>query len=298
VEQKLLSRPEIFAINLKSPVSSLGLLFFMGTAIRLYKYFNLLSIDIAAGAVAGACFFSSILHVAVRPYAFGCLGLTVWIIYTTDHLLDANKIRGMASTVRHRFHQRNFNLLSVMVIAASVVDVALIFFIKKPVLYGGFLVASVVGLYLLVHRRLAFLKEIVVAFLYTAGILLPSLPVTSVQLSLFHYTLFILFFNTALINLLLFSWFDLKNDLADKATSFVTVAGKRPTLNVLWTLFVLNGCLCGYIAIESQQLIYPLIIILMNVVMLLILVFRNWFVCDDRYRLLGDAVFLLPFIAM
>ena len=70
--------------------------------------------------------------------------------------------------------------------------------------------AIFVGLYLAVHRQLAFLKEVVVALLYSAGILLPSLSVTPESLSSFHYIMIILFFNTALVNLLLFSWFDLK----------------------------------------------------------------------------------------
>lgn len=270
----------------------------MGALIRFYRYFNLLSIDIAAGAVAGACFFASLLDVVVRPHAFACLGLTVWIIYTTDHLLDANKIKGTASTARHRFHQRNFNLLSVMVIAASAVDVVLIFFIKKPVLYGGFLIASVVGLYLMVHRRLAFLKEVVVALLYSAGILLPSLPVTSVQLLPVHYTLFILFFNTALINLIMFSWFDLKHDLTDKTQSFVTVTGEKTAGTTLTVLFVANALLGVYGMIEWRSVMYPVVLILMNVTLLLILLFRERFVSHDSYRLLGDAVFLFPLIAI
>jgi 4-hydroxybenzoate polyprenyltransferase len=270
----------------------------MGAFVRLYKYFNLLSIDIAIGTVAGASFFASLLEVAVRPYAYLSLGITVWIIYTTDHLFDARKIKTVASTARHRFHQRNFNVLSVFVLLAIAVDLVLILFVKKPVLYGGFLIASVVGLYLIVHRQLAFLKEAVVATLYSAGILLPSVTVTSTDLSPDHYILFVLFFTTALINLLMFSWFDLKNDLADETQSFVTVMGDKRTLRVLWLIFMLNAALCIYFLYERQHINHAIIIIVMNATLLIILVFRKWFVSHDRYRLLGDAVFLFPFIGI
>jgi hypothetical protein len=268
----------------------------MGALVRIYKYFNLLSVDIAIGAIAGASFFASLLEVAVRPYAYMSLGITVWIIYTTDHLFDARKIKAIASTERHRFHQRNFNVLSVLVGLAIAVDLVLIFFIRKPVLYGGFLIASVVGLYLIVHRQLAFLKEAVVALLYSAGILLPSISVTSIHLSPAHYILFVLFFTTALINLLMFSWFDLNNDLADKTQSFVTMVGGRKSLSVLWMIFLLNAVLGAYILYVQQHFNHTMIIITMNATLLLILVLRKWFVSHDRYRLLGDAVFLFPFV--
>ena len=60
----------------------------MSKILRLCQTLNILSIDIAAGAVICCAFFADILGVSVLPYGFITLGLTVWIIYTVDHLLD------------------------------------------------------------------------------------------------------------------------------------------------------------------------------------------------------------------
>jgi len=263
---------------------------------RFYRFFNLLSLDIAVGAVGGACYFARILEVHVRSYALASLGLTVWIIYTTDHLLDARKIPGRASTERHRFHQQHFRTLAAGVVIAAVIDFVLILFIKRAVLYGGFLTFAVVLVYLALHRKLAWLKEGVVALLYCAGVLLPSLLVTPIELQTADYVLFLLFFLTALINLLMFSWFDREYDLADRHQSFVTVMGADRTFVLLLILFVLNAGLCAYGLLVTEYYAAFFIPLLMNGVLALILAWRGWFAQHDRFRLLGDAVFLLPFL--
>lgn len=263
---------------------------------RLYRYFNLLSFDIAVGAVAGACYFARILEVTVRPYALASLGLTVWIIYTTDHLLDARKIQGWASTERHRFHQRHFRILAAVVGVACILDFVMILFIRRVVLYGGFMMFAVVVAYLVLHRKLAWLKEVVAAVLYCAGVLLPSLLVTHIMLQSADYVLFALFFVTALINLLMFSWFDREYDQADRHQSFVTLMGARRTFALLLVLFMLNAGLCACGLSTSGYSVAFLIPLLMNGLLALILAFHGWFAQHDRFRLLGDAVFLLPFL--
>jgi hypothetical protein len=263
---------------------------------RLYRRMNLLSLDIAVGAVGGACYFASLLQVQVRTSALASLGLTVWIIYTADHLLDARKISGHASTARHRFHQQHFRVLVACVLIAALVDLILILFIKRAVLYGGFLMFALVILYLALHRRLARFKEVVVAVLYCGGVLLPSLLVTEVSLRRADYVLFILFFTTALINLLMFSWFDREYDLADRHQSFVTLTGARQTLALIMMLFVVNGALCVYGVAAGMYFTAFLIPLAMNGVLAVILMFRGWFAQHDRFRLLGDAAFLLPFL--
>ena len=73
-----------------------------------YKWFQVLSLDVALGAVATAMFVAKQLDVSPAPYAFTSLGITVWLIYTFDHLLDGQEIKGEALTYRHRYHQRYF----------------------------------------------------------------------------------------------------------------------------------------------------------------------------------------------
>src|SRR5688572_9142526 len=95
--------------------------------IRFYRLMNILSIDVVAGATVSALFFAKIFDVQVRPFGLLALGVTVWAIYTLDHLRDAKKIRHEASTERHRFHQRHFKVLTVLLCAAVLIDIVLVF---------------------------------------------------------------------------------------------------------------------------------------------------------------------------
>src|SRR6187431_1308602 len=98
-----------------------------------YRFINLLSIDVALGAVCSALFFARLLSVRILPFGLITLGLSVWIIYSVDHLLDARKLKSKASTMRHRFHQEHSRSITIMVLIATIVNAVLIFFIRKPV---------------------------------------------------------------------------------------------------------------------------------------------------------------------
>jgi hypothetical protein len=77
------------------------------------------------------------------------------------------------------------------------------------VIIGGLSLAVIIGLYLFLQRYLP-LKEFFVAGLYTFGVLLPSWRLKVDLISGDHVLLIGQFFSVALVNLLLFSWFELK----------------------------------------------------------------------------------------
>jgi hypothetical protein len=119
----------------------------MQQLMRLYRLVNLLSIDVAGGAVCSALFFAYLLNVRILPYGVIALGLSVWIIYTVDHLLDAKKIKAPAATARHRFHQDNFKVLCAAVLLATILNGIIILFIRHQVFVAGLFVALTVGIY-------------------------------------------------------------------------------------------------------------------------------------------------------
>jgi len=59
---------------------------------RIYQFINVLSLDVVAGAMVSALFFARIFKVQILPWGVLALGLTVWTIYTTDHLVDAKRV--------------------------------------------------------------------------------------------------------------------------------------------------------------------------------------------------------------
>lgn len=260
---------------------------------RIYRFLNNLSIDVSLGAVICALFFSHVLHADVRTAAFIALGLTVWIIYTTDHLLDALKLKGQASTERHRFHQRNFKVMTLLVCMAVAGVIVCIFYLRPLVIGAGIVIGVFVGLYLLVNRKLKFMKEIAGAIFYTAGIVMPAIILSEFQITLSLALLILQFLLTAWINMLLFSWFDVVNDRADNRISFSTELGEKVTGNVLKILFVSCISLMAVQAINHFD--WSMVVVgVMDLVLLVIYTYHGYFAVNDRYRLIGDAVFLFP----
>src|SRR5687768_6879666 len=126
----------------------------MSSLVRAYRLFNLLSLDVVAGAVVSALFFARVFQVEVRLVGLIALGLTVWIIYTADHLRDASKIVGEASTERHRFHQVHYKKLMFLTMIALGLNVVVILFLKPPVLEWGVVLSFVVFAYMIAQGSL------------------------------------------------------------------------------------------------------------------------------------------------
>lgn len=266
----------------------------MRKLIQAYRLLNILSIDVAAGAVIGAMFFAKIFTASVRPQALICLGLSVWIIYTVDHLLDASNLTKAASSERHRFHQKYFDVLLFALGGAVLVDSVLLVFIRKIVLIEGLWLAGVILVYFLIQRSLKFMKEVTGAILYSGGVLLIPWSVKANDATTVQFILIAQFVLTALINLLLFSWIDKKQDEQDRHSSFATAMGEQAAKNSLVILFFLQAILTGVLLVFNEK--PTLILMMMNTLLFLIFVQKKYFELNDRYRLLGDAVFLLPLI--
>jgi hypothetical protein len=261
----------------------------MERLIRIYRFFNLLSIDVVLGAVCSALFFARIFNVSIHPQGLLSLALTVWIVYTIDHLLDARKVIGNASTDRHQFHQRHDSILVPCVIVAILADALIVFFIRRPVLEGGVVLIAGVAVYLLVQQYTKIFKEIFIAVMYTMGVLLPSVMVTHVPCYTWPWVLLVQFFLLALTNLLIFSWFDHEFDTRDKRSSFVTIIGPKHTRTIIMILFVITAALTGF----TRELRASLYVLAADSLLFCIFLRPDFFRRADRFRLMGDAIFFI-----
>lgn len=264
----------------------------MTSFLKVYRILNLLSVDVAIGAVCCALFFAKLFQVSILPAGLISLALTVWIIYTVDHLLDARKIRTNAATKRHQFHQQHFKALVIALILISIVNGLCTFFIRERVLLGGLLLGLGVLLYLIVVRYVKSLKELLIASMYTIGVLLPSLAQSPLDKVAFPWVVMVQFGLLTLLNLLLFSWFDYENDLHDATSSFVTVFGKRLTQVCIVSLFLLMCCLMPF----SKALLASCFVLGMGLIHMLLLVKHTYFKSEEQFRLIGDALFFLPIV--
>lgn len=259
---------------------------------NLYQPINILSLDVVAGAVVGALFFGRIFAVDIQLSVLVGLALTVWIIYTLDHLRDAINIPTVASTDRHRFHQNHFRVIGALVIIVAVLNLVVVLSLPVNLLQSGALLGAIVLVYLVFQRYLKFLKEFFVACLYTCGILLPSLMDNHAQVLPVHYLIIGKYFVTAWMNLLLFSLFDYKEDRDHQQHSFVTWFGPRSTRYGIILLGLLN-IVSGF-WLWSYDAVIAVVFISMNLVLLGVLFFRRMLLSKNYYRIVGDAVFFIP----
>ena len=263
----------------------------------LYRQINLLSLDIATGVVICTLFFARIFQAHTRPQGMIVLWLTVWIIYTADHLLDAYRIKGKAATERHRFHQQHFFVLIMLLGLGLLINGILVFFLKAEVFHWGVWLIVVVFGYLVFQKHLRFFKEFIAATLYSGGVLLPPLALSPLPLDFFKAMLLLQFFLIAWSNLILFSWFDEENDIRDKHNSFVTTMGRTRTGIFLALVFAVSVALCVFQFSYHTPWLMPIVILMvMNGVLIFIFLNRSWFTPYDRFRLWGDAVFLFPIV--
>lgn len=260
---------------------------------KLYRYINILSIDVALGAMLSAAFFVHLVGFTILPAGAASLGLTVWVIYTVDHLLDALKLKTLASTVRHRFHQVYFWEMVVAVMVVLTIISTLLFFIRTEIFQSGIILFVLVVVYLVVHRFLNYLKEFLVAVLYTGGVLIPALTRTASPLQFLLSPECFIFLIAALLNLLLFSWYEMKQDKVDGHPSFANYFGEQFTRNIIIILFTAQGILLVYL-LSTHFGMESIILFAMNAVLALLIIFPNVFRQLERYRLVGDAIFLFP----
>jgi len=266
----------------------------MNEVIKFYRLFNLLSLDVALGAVVGSLFFAKIYGVAVSYPALVSLAVTVWMIYTVDRILDVQDIKGDAASERHRFHQQHQKKLKYAIGMVMIVDIVLIFFMPEEVIMHGIVLAGVVVVYILLRKKLHILKELLVAALYTTGVLLPAWP--DGLMSLIQYLPILLFFLLALTNLILFSWYEKDNDVRDKHNSVATLVDDATIRLISKGLFIITFTGSLYLFLQPVYHFMSLVFIAMAIVLFLLFKYTNFFAFRDYYRLAGDAIFLFPLL--
>lgn len=269
---------------------------------QIYQYLQALSIDVALGAIACSMFLAKVNKTDIPISIYVSLGISVWVIYTLDHIIDAYSIQHKAHTFRHAFHQKHKKTLSSLCFLFSVVGfIITVSYIPLIVFYHGLILCVIVGSYLLI-LNLKFIpfstfKETIVALIYTLGVALPTYSLSDnyhPSLHVFSVCLFIL----ALINLLEFSLFDMETDIKDKMYSGIQKLGYDKVNNRIKILFILLIIvLLGSIYWLNFDYIIPQIIyIMMGTSLFIIYLKSDFFSKDDYFRILGDFVFLYPLI--
>ncbi len=267
------------------------------------RLFNLLSLDVVFGAIAGMLFFVHLTGNTVSDELYLLLGISVWNIYTFDHLMDAKAIKGIATMERHRFHQQYFWMLCFALVLASTIAIYMLLtnpnvsFILKP---GMYLALGLLVLMISIKAagpRFAWLKEITTAVFYVAGISLVAWKIQQevpIQFILFQLTYFLL----AWLNLLILSYID---EESDKNSGFSSIFSLLEAPKVKMLIFAVGsaGLLLALgllLFIGSYYRIYAGILVIILGIHLL--QFGGGHTIKKTSRQILEASFLLPFILL
>ena len=118
--------------------------------ISLLQKLSILSIDVVIGSVLCGAFVIQVLDMEPGFAWWIVLPISVWIIYTLDHMIDGYRLKENAHTYRHYFHFKYIKPLAYVILVLSAINLILVFFfLEKQILMFGLFAALVTGLYLL-----------------------------------------------------------------------------------------------------------------------------------------------------
>lgn len=276
--------------------------------VELYGSVRLLSLDVALAALGGGLLAERVTQTRMPGAWYLVLPAAVWCVYTLDHLLDARRVGAGASTPRHRFHHRHFRSLAVACLLVGVATAALAVTQLRPVgVWLGVALAVAVGAHLglvrLVGGRASplLIKELGVGLIFTAGIWGPPAAHRAVTLPGAVWLLMGQYFLLVMINLIAFSWYEHHLDSRDGHTSFVRGIGPDRVPRLVGVL-LLAAMGLGAAALAWRAappvLLTEGIYAGMVAVLGLLVARPGWFAEHERYRVWGDAAFLLPWLVL
>lgn len=260
------------------------------------------SLDIVGGVIAQAIFASKFLGLTLRVDWLVMLSLSVWIIYTADHLLDRRSYQGKPKNPRHP--STGFLPRLVLMLLAAAINTGLVFlrFSSREILTGGMMLFLVAG-YVIVEKRVKtknyflFPKEWIIAILYTVCIwIYPVLwapkPVHSSVL-----VIILMMIMLALNNTLILSFYEISNDKSESRFSFTRFFGTRVTRRLVSVFSIIiagGGTVLAMISQGDHTLFAGWLIVTMALGQLALIRFTRFFSKKYRYGMVNELLFWLP----
>jgi hypothetical protein len=265
----------------------------------VYCYINNLSIDVSFGAIISSIFLYKLLGITPSPTSIIILGLTVWSIYTFDHLIDAKKENRNITTERHLFHLKYYSQLTKLVVFMLLLIGVLVFSLPAiTVMFGTALGCIVLSYFLSLHLlnwKSIIHKELTIAVVYTLGVMVGPLSLVNASFEINLIVIIATFFIIVLLNLLIFSLFDFDADKQAKFPSLTQKLGVTKSGKIIKILSALAGGLILMVYVMG----FPKESILLFT-MFFILQILFWFKTSDliinNYRFFGDGIFFIPLI--
>ncbi|WP_341224615.1 hypothetical protein [uncultured Arcticibacterium sp.] len=271
---------------------------------KILEYFNLLSLNVVLGAVLSSYMFWQLPDGSGTPDipSLILLGLTTWIIYILDRLLDI-KVYPENPSTRHKFHAEHQYNLSVLLVVLSIIAAVLCFFIPRTVFYYGCVLSVGLVMYFFVlnkflkNTKMQWLKEPTTAICYCLAVIgIAYVQHSSINLS--GWFLAFMFFIIASQNLLVFSYFESFSKKASDNT--VDFFGQKTTVRIIRILGFIVLFLAIFFFSNGWDYIHKagLLLAIMSQILSFMPAKQAFFLQQDRYRWVGDGVFILPIVML
>lgn len=269
----------------------------------LWRYVNLLSLDVVFGAMAGQLFFADVLGVDLPVQSYLLLGMVVWILYTFDHLWDARKVSHQAHGDRHLFHQRYFKALLFSLLAITLSGLLMMTFDKRlhfiflPGIWLGLPMLFWMGVLRIFEHRLGWLKEVSTGLFYVLGIALAPMVLHSPN---YYPSAFYLlgagYFLLACINLFVLSYMDQRTDNLDGFGSLLQLISRNQLLGLIRWSGMINAFYLGLLLFQqpSYYKIHAGVLLLITLYHLQL----SWQKDARLIRQKLEASFLLPWVLL
>ena len=271
----------------------------------ILNFINTYSILVAIGSLSSYLFFSNLFDVKPNYVLALGLSLSLWIIYTLDHLLDGLSIGKDASSIRHREHFLKHKQMIRWMLFGLIILIGLSFWVPQ-VYYDYVLFLFILTLlhfcinYFLSRKYtfLRYLKEIFVALVVTIGFVITPLIGNEESLNLTQLIyIFIIFYFINLSNLLIFSFFDRDRDHRDNMLTIAHLYNHRKLKRLIYlgigmsTTILVISYINGHLTFISFFVFAS-----MQLTLLFITSFPSYFKFSDRYRFFGDLIYLYPIV--
>ncbi|MEM7550680.1 MAG: hypothetical protein AAF363_13440 [Bacteroidota bacterium] len=264
-----------------------------------YKGFNALSLDICIGGIVCLLAFSKILDVTLGYPAIILLGTSIWLIYTFDHLVDANRLKDTATTLRHIVHWRYRRTITAVFSGVLIISTYYLFLLPMETVKWGIIIAIVVLIYFaLVFKKrdkALWFKEVSSSFIYTVGVFTPILSVMGQADYLNVFLLVFSFWCVVIINLLVFSICERKVDIENSFESIATRIGLSNVSKIICSIVVVFVVLYTISLLrEANFAVMNMLFLMLIVLIALLYLNRMNLLKDNIHRYFGDGVFFLP----
>jgi len=266
---------------------------------------QVLSIDVVLGALSGGVLAVKSLNVQMGVAWWIVLAVAVWIVYTTDHLIDSNKLGNTASGERRLFYYENSRIILVTTIVLVVVVLFISFLLlDNKIVWFGLSMGIFVAIYLLLiqikgsKKTIWLQKELIVAIVYSTGIWAGPILCSLNIIGFYEIILIASFFLIVWADILFIAQCEIENDKRDGFTSLPVIIGEKNTVKLISLILSVSGLSLLFLIFSQNTdlriIISAIILLIMSFVLHISLRNKNVLLKRERYRVLAEGIFFLP----